>query len=90
VQYVGLSQQPGAGRSALFPLLGGVSVLVAGWLSDKLGLNGRNLVMVFGMAASTLPGALARTPDTRANGRGGAGALVGFCCWGLTRILPGR
>ncbi len=63
VQYVGLSSSQAAGRSALFPLFGGVSVLLAGVLSDKLGLNGRNLVLVCGMGASTLCLlALARTP----------------------------
>ena len=54
VQYVGLSSSEAAARSALFPLLGGVSVLLAGVLSDKLGLNGRNLVIVGGMGACTL------------------------------------
>ncbi|MGB7547030.1 MAG: MFS transporter [Terracidiphilus sp.] len=54
VQYVGLSASVAAGRSALFPLFGGISVLVAGVLSDKLGLNGRNLVLVGGMSASTV------------------------------------
>jgi OPA family glycerol-3-phosphate transporter-like MFS transporter len=52
VQYVGLSSSIAAERSALFPLFGGVSVLVAGVLSDKLGLNGRNLVLVCGMTAT--------------------------------------
>jgi OPA family glycerol-3-phosphate transporter-like MFS transporter len=54
VQYVGLTNSVAAQRSALFPLFGGISVLAAGVLSDKLGLNGRNLVLVFGMAASTV------------------------------------
>jgi len=63
VQYVGLSAQVAAGRSALFPSFGGISVIAAGVLSDKLGLNGRNLVLVAGMAASTVCLlALARTP----------------------------
>jgi len=63
VQYVGLTTSQAAGRSALFPLFGGVSVLLAGVLSDKLGLNGRNLVLVCGMGASTLCLLmLARTP----------------------------
>ncbi len=63
VQFVGLSSSQAAARSALFPLFGGVSVLLAGVVSDKLGLNGRNLVIVFGMAASTLClVVLARTP----------------------------
>ena len=63
VQYVGLSSSTAAARSALFPLFGGVSVLLAGVLSDKLGLNGRNVVMVGGLTASTACLlALARTP----------------------------
>jgi OPA family glycerol-3-phosphate transporter-like MFS transporter len=53
VQFVGMSNSEAAARSALFPLLGGVAVVLAGVLSDKLGLNGRNLVIVGGMAACT-------------------------------------
>jgi OPA family glycerol-3-phosphate transporter-like MFS transporter len=53
VQFVGLTISQAAARSALFPLFGGISVLLAGFVSDKLGLNGRNLVLVFGMAASS-------------------------------------
>ena len=48
-QFVGFSTSKAGGTSALFPLLGGVSVLLAGVLSDKVGLNGRNLVLVGGM-----------------------------------------
>jgi OPA family glycerol-3-phosphate transporter-like MFS transporter len=63
VQYVGLTSSAAAARSALFPLFGGVSVLAAGVLSDRLGLNGRNVVLVGGMAASTVCLLLlARTP----------------------------
>jgi sugar phosphate permease len=63
VQYVGMSSSLAASRSALFPLFGGISVLAAGVLSDKLGLNGRNVVLVGGMAASTVCLLLlARTP----------------------------
>jgi len=63
VQYVGLTSSVAAERSALFPLFGGISVLVAGVLSDRLGLNGRNMVLVGGMAASTACLlVLARTP----------------------------
>lgn len=54
VQYVGLSISTAAQRSALFPLFGGISVLAAGVLSDKLGLNGRNLVLISGMLTSTV------------------------------------
>lgn len=52
--FVGLSNADAASRSALFPLFGGVSVLVAGWMSDRLGLNGRSLVLFGGLAAGTL------------------------------------
>ncbi len=54
MQYVGLSNSQAAARSALFPLFGGISVLLAGVLSDRLGLNGRNVVIVCGMASSTV------------------------------------
>ena len=64
VQYVGLTSSVAAERSALFPFFGGISVLAAGVLSDKLGLNGRNVVLVAGMAASAVCLLLlARTPD---------------------------
>ncbi|WP_263358821.1 MFS transporter [Acidicapsa ligni] len=52
--YVGLSNADAASRSALFPLFGGVSVLLAGFLSDKLGLNGRSLVLFGGLASGTI------------------------------------
>ncbi|MFC5862413.1 MFS transporter [Acidicapsa dinghuensis] len=51
VDFVGLSNADAASRSALFPLFGGVSVLLAGFLSDRLGLNGRSLVLFGGLAS---------------------------------------
>ncbi len=57
VQFVGLLPSVAASRSALFPLCGGVSVLLGGFLSDKLGANGRNVLVVAGMAGMhRLPG----------------------------------
>jgi sugar phosphate permease len=53
VDYVGLSNADAASRSALFPLFGGVSVLLAGFMSDRLGLNGRSLVLFGGLASGT-------------------------------------
>ncbi len=52
--YVGYSVSDSAGMSAIFPAVGAVSVLLAGWLSDRLGLNGRSLLMTLGLAASAL------------------------------------
>jgi OPA family glycerol-3-phosphate transporter-like MFS transporter len=91
VQYVGLSSSQAAARSALFPLFGGISVLVAGVLSDKLGLNGRNLVLVFGMAASTVClVVLARTPGHASQWTPVAlVTLVGFLMLGPYSYLAG-
>ena len=54
VQFVGLPASVAASRSALFPLCGGISVLAGGYLSDKLGKNGRNLIVVTGMLGCTV------------------------------------
>ena len=51
-QALGLSYAQAASQSALFPLLGGVSVLLAGYLSDKLGRTGRALIMFWGLVLS--------------------------------------
>jgi len=51
-QAAGLTTAEAASKSALFPLLGGVSVLLCGWLSDRLGARGRASVTFFGLALS--------------------------------------
>ncbi|HSY05017.1 MAG TPA: MFS transporter [Steroidobacteraceae bacterium] len=50
--HLGYSMSDSAGLSAVFPGVGVVSVLVAGWLSDRLGLTGRSLLMFLGLAGS--------------------------------------
>jgi OPA family glycerol-3-phosphate transporter-like MFS transporter len=45
---LGLSRSQAANSSALFPLLGGVSVLLSGWISDALGRGGRAAVIFLG------------------------------------------
>ena len=50
--YLGYSMGDAAGMSALFPGVGAVSVLLTGWLSDRLGLNGRTLLMFVGLTAT--------------------------------------
>jgi OPA family glycerol-3-phosphate transporter-like MFS transporter len=91
VQFVGLTNSQAAARSALFPLFGGISVLLAGVVSDKLGLNGRNLVLVFGMAASALCLVwLARTPGHASQWTPVAlVTLVGFLLLGPYSYLAG-
>ncbi len=54
VQFAGFSPSVAASRSALFTLCGGISVLRGGYLSDKLGPNGRNILVVAGMSACTV------------------------------------
>jgi sugar phosphate permease len=48
-QALGLTNADAAQKSALFPLLGGVSVVLAGFLSDKLGPKGRALIIFAGL-----------------------------------------
>jgi OPA family glycerol-3-phosphate transporter-like MFS transporter len=52
-EVVGLSKAEAASKSALFPLFGGVSVLLAGFVSDKLGRNGRALIILIGLSLSS-------------------------------------
>jgi len=51
-QAVGLSVAEAAHKSALFPLFGGLSVLAAGIVSDRLGKTGRAAIIFYGMLAT--------------------------------------
>lgn len=50
---VGLTVADAAQKSALFPLFGGISVLLAGFLSDRLGRSGRAAIILGGMLLAT-------------------------------------
>ena len=50
--YLGYSAGDAAGLSAIFPAVGVISVLIMGWLSDRLGVNGRALLMFVGLTAT--------------------------------------
>jgi sugar phosphate permease len=52
--YVGYGMGSAASMSAIFPAVGAVSVLVTGWLSDRLGVRGRPLLMFLGLAATAV------------------------------------
>ncbi len=43
---LGMSYSEAAGKSALFPFLGGISVLLAGFLSDRLGRTSRAVIII--------------------------------------------
>ena len=51
-QAAGFTAAEAAEKSALFPLLGGISVLFCGWLSDHLGRRGRASLIFIGLALS--------------------------------------
>ena len=48
-QMVGMSNAQAASGSALFPFFGGLSVLLAGFASDRLGAEGRSLILFGGL-----------------------------------------
>jgi sugar phosphate permease len=50
--YLGYSMSNAAGMSAVFPGVGAVSVIVTGYLSDRIGLNGRALILLIGLCAT--------------------------------------
>ena len=50
--YLGYNTGDAAGLSAIFPAVGVISVLMMGWLSDRLGVNGRALLMFVGLSAT--------------------------------------
>ena len=52
VDVLAMSTSEAADSSALFPLFGGLSVLLSGFLSDRLGRGGRALLIVVGLALS--------------------------------------
>jgi sugar phosphate permease len=50
--YLGYSVSSAARLSSIFPGVGAVSVLATGWFSDRLGVNGRPLIMFVGLSAT--------------------------------------
>src|SRR5690348_14480983 len=52
--FVHLSMSEAAGMSAIFPGVGAISVLLTGWLGDRLGANGRPLILFAGLSATAV------------------------------------
>jgi OPA family glycerol-3-phosphate transporter-like MFS transporter len=52
--FFGYSVSSAAGMSAIFPAVGAVSVIVVGWLSDRLGVTGRSLITFWGLTATAV------------------------------------
>ena len=90
--HLGYSTSHAAALSALFPGVGVISVLLAGWLSDRHGLNGRSLLLFLGLSATA--GALLLLMSLRPGATpailplAGIG-LVAFCLLGPYSYLGG-
>jgi len=90
--HLGYSTSHAATLSALFPGVGVISVLLAGWLSDRHGLNGRSLLLFLGLTATA--GALLLLMSLRPGATpailplAGIG-LVAFCLLGPYSYLGG-
>jgi len=81
-----------ASTSSIFPGVGAASVLVTGWLSDRLGERGRSVVMFFGLVATAL--ALLALTSLRASASQSMAPLlligtVAFCLLGPYSYLAG-
>jgi OPA family glycerol-3-phosphate transporter-like MFS transporter len=90
--YLGYSMSNSAGLSAIFPAVGAVSVLASGWLSDRLGVNGRSLLLFLGLAATAA--ALLTLMSMRSSATGPLLPLVAigaiaFCLLGPYSYLGG-
>jgi sugar phosphate permease len=66
--YLGYSNGDAARMSGIFPGVGAVSVLVTGWLSDRLGVNGRALIMFVGLSAAAAALLVLMTMRSSTNG----------------------
>jgi sugar phosphate permease len=91
-EHSGYSESAAAGMSAVFPGVGVISVLLSGWLSDRIGENGRSTVMFFGfLAAAVALLALTLLPPTT-SGSLRAVVIIGaiaFCVLGPYSYLGG-
>lgn len=66
--YLGYSNGDAARMSGIFPGVGAVSVLATGWLSDRLGVNGRALIMFVGLSAAAAALLVLMTMRSSTNG----------------------
>jgi sugar phosphate permease len=90
--YVGYSVSHAAALSAIFPGVGAVSVLIAGWLSDRLGRNCRALLLTLGLAGTATSLLVLTTLPTGTAGTALPLVMIGlvaFCLLGPYAFLPG-
>ncbi len=90
-QVVGSSSSQAAAQSALFPLFGGASVLLAGWLGDRLGTLGRASVILGGCALAGIVMWVLASFDFAGHSVAAVGlvGLIGFLMLGPYSYLAG-
>jgi OPA family glycerol-3-phosphate transporter-like MFS transporter len=89
---IGYDDAHAASLSAVFPALGALSVLAVGWLSDRLGPNGRPMLLLGGMISTTAALACLVMLRVDAVPPGAVVALIGvvaFCLLGPYSYLGG-
>jgi OPA family glycerol-3-phosphate transporter-like MFS transporter len=90
--YLRYSMSSAARMSAIFPAVGAVSVLVTGWLSDRLGVGGRALLLLLGLSATAAALAVLMTLHSSATGALLPLLVIGtvaFCLLGPYSYLGG-
>jgi OPA family glycerol-3-phosphate transporter-like MFS transporter len=90
--FVHLSMSNAATLSAIFPGVGAISVLLTGWLGDRLGANGRPLLLFAGLTATAVALLLLTTIHPGAANTALPIALIGavaFCLLGPYAYLGG-
>jgi OPA family glycerol-3-phosphate transporter-like MFS transporter len=90
-EVVGLSKAAAAEKSALFPFFGGISVLLAGFLSDQLGRGGRAAIILSGLVLTSVALLLLGHANLQGLGAGPVGliAFIGFVMIGPYSYLGG-
>jgi OPA family glycerol-3-phosphate transporter-like MFS transporter len=90
--FLGYSVSHAAAASAVFPATGAVSVLLAGWVSDRLGHHCRALLLLGGLLATAISLLVLMTLKAGTPGTVLPVlmiALVAFCLMGPYAFLPG-
>jgi OPA family glycerol-3-phosphate transporter-like MFS transporter len=90
--FLHLSMSNAAGLSAIFPGVGAISVLLTGWLGDRLGANGRPQILFVGLTATAIALfllAMVHRGATNAALPVGLIGVVAFCLLGPYAYLGG-
>ena len=90
--FVHFRMSDAATLSAVFPGVGAISVLLTGWLGDRLGANGRPLLLFAGLTATTVALFLLTTIHSGGGEAALSIALIGavaFCLLGPYAYLGG-